>query len=303
MTKRKAPAAPAAATLRRKRQPERERAIAPSKPKLSPRSPGRRFKLTLEYDGTRYSGWQIQADAKTIQGALAKAAATLFPGQPVEIQGCGRTDSGVHALHYVAHLAVATDLAPLAITHGLNDALPKDIVVLAVERAGADFHARHSCVARRYLYRIAKRKSAFEKKYVWWVRDRLNVGAMQRAARLMIGMHDFAAFAEKQELKKSTRVLLHRVELAEEGDFILIRVVGSHFLWKMVRRMVGILVEVGRGNLTDDDVRQLLSGPSDLPARYTAPPSGLFFERAFYSEEELQEFLAEAGGTEPWQAP
>lgn len=269
---------------------------AKSRPQAPRQATERRFKLTLEYDGTQYSGWQIQADAKSIQGSLVKAAATLFPDQPVEIQGCGRTDSGVHALHYVAHLAVATDLNPLAITHGLNDSLPKDIVILAAERTAPGFHARHSCVARSYLYRIAKRKSAFEKKYVWWVRDRLNVGAMQRGAQLLVGMHDFAAFAEKQELKKSTRVLLHAVELAEEGDFILIRVVGSHFLWKMVRRMVGILVEVGRGKLTDDDVRQLLTGPSELPARHTAPPSGLFFERAFYSEEELREWLAETSG-------
>jgi len=281
--RRPAPAKANGAPPERKRQPARQ-------------ASERRFKLTLEYDGTQYSGWQIQADAKSIQGSLVKAAATLFPGQTVEIQGCGRTDSGVHALHYVAHLAVASDLPPLAITHGLNDALPKDIVILAVERVAPTFHARHSCVARSYLYRIAKRKSAFEKKYIWWVRDRLNVGAMQRVAQLLVGMHDFAAFAEKQELKKSTRVLLHAVELTEEGDFILIRVVGSHFLWKMVRRMVGILVEVGRGHLGDADVRQLLTGKSELPARHTAPPSGLFFEHAFYSDKELQDFLAESSG-------
>lgn len=292
MTKKKPAASPA--TIRRPRPTTPVKPAATAKPARPPAA--RRFKLTLEYDGTQYSGWQIQADAKSIQGALLKAATTLFPDQPVEIQGCGRTDSGVHALHYVAHLAVATELALLAITHGLNDALPKDIVILSVERAAPDFHARHSCVGRSYLYRISKRKSAFEKKYIWWVRDRLNVGAMQRAAQLMVGMHDFAAFAEKQELKKSTKVLVHAVELAEEGDFILVRVVGSHFLWKMVRRMVGILVEVGRGNLTEKDVRQLLSGPSDLPARHTAPPSGLFFERAFYDEEELQAFLAETSG-------
>ena len=297
MTKKKPAAAPAK-TVRRPRPAPTTSAPARAKHPHPRPAAGRRFKLALEYDGTQYSGWQIQADAKSIQGALLKAATTLFPDQPVEIQGCGRTDSGVHALHYVAHLAVATDLNPLAIIHGLNDALPKDIVVLAVERAAPDFHARHSCVARGYLYRISKRKSAFEKKYIWWVRDRLNADAMARAAQFMAGMHDFAAFAEKQELKKSTRVLVHAVELAEEGDFILIRVVGSHFLWKMVRRMVGILVEVGRGNLTEEDVRQLLSGPSDLPARHTAPPSGLFFERAFYDEEELQEFLAKTSGEE-----
>lgn len=250
-----------------------------------------KFKLALEYDGTQYSGWQKQDDAKTIQGSLLKAAAAVFEGQTVEIQGNGRTDAGVHALEYAAHLAVAADLPPESIKQQLNDALPKDIVVLGVEKAPPDFHARHSCIARSYLYRLSKRKSAFEKKYLWWVRDRLAIPAMRRAAQPMVGMHDFISFAEKQEMKKSTKVLLHAVEIKQEGDLILIRVVGSHFLWKMVRRMVGVLVEVGRKKLTETDIRALLNEKSDLPARFTAPPSGLFFERAFYDEGELKEFL------------
>ena len=116
---------------------------------------------------------------------------------------------------------------------------------------------------------------------------------MQDAAGIMVGMHDFAAFAEKQELKKSTKVLVHMVQLIENEDGLMLRVVGSHFLWHMVRRMVGVLVEVGCHRLTDEDVRSLLHTPSALPFNHTAPPAGLFFERAFYDTQELNDFLGE----------
>ncbi|OGR03670.1 MAG: tRNA pseudouridine(38-40) synthase TruA [Deltaproteobacteria bacterium RIFOXYD12_FULL_50_9] len=252
----------------------------------------KRFKLTLEYDGTRYSGWQKQDDAKTIQGALLSAGAEIFSG-PVDIQGSGRTDAGVHAMRYVAHLEASTTLAPLTIRIKFNDLLPADIAILDVEPCALRFHARHDCVARSYLYQISKRKTAFGKKYVWWVRDKLDIRAMAEAAQLFTGMHDFISFAEKQELKKSTRVLLHAVHIHEEDDLIIVRIIGSHFLWKMVRRMIGVLVEVGRHALNTQQVEALLKEHSNKPAPLTAPPSGLFFERAIYDEAELRKFLAE----------
>ncbi|MEK6777041.1 MAG: tRNA pseudouridine(38-40) synthase TruA [bacterium] len=250
-----------------------------------------RFRLTLEYDGTRYSGWQKQDEARTLQGSLLQAAAALFGSAKVDIQGSGRTDAGVHALNYTAHLEVRTDLSPDAILNSMNDALPRDIVLLRVEKAHARFHARHNCIARSYIYRLSKRKSAFERKYVWWVREPLDLEAMRRAAGLLTGMHDFVSFAEKQELKKSTMVLVQFVELTEDNGLIVFRIIGSHFLWKMVRRIVGILVEVGRHSLAVEDVRGFLTEKSDRPFRYIAPAAGLFFERAFYHEQELQKFL------------
>lgn len=251
-----------------------------------------RFKLTLEYDGTQYSGWQKQLDAKTIQGSLLLAAATVFGTDKVDIQGSGRTDAGVHALNYVAHLEAKTALPPAAIMAGMNGVLPKDIVLLRVDKAQAQFHARYNCLARSYIYRISKRKSAFGKKYVWWVSDRLDLAAMRQATELLAGMHDFVAFAEKQEAKKSTKVLVQLAELIETDDLIIFRIVGSHFLWKMVRRLVGLLVEVGCSRLRVEDIKGLLTAKAAArPVRFTAPPSGLFFERAFYHEKELKEFL------------
>lgn len=263
-----------------------------------PAAPGNhhKYRLTLEYDGTGYSGWQVQADAKTIQGALLAAGRELFEDRELEVQGNGRTDAGVHALQYTAHLETANGkIPPASIRNKLNDLLPASIVVLKAEPCDARFHARHSCIGRSYLYQIARRKSAFQKKYVWWVKDRLNSRAMAEAAELFTGRHDFASFAEKQELKKSTQVLLNGVYVYEDDEMLRLRVIGSHFLWKMVRRMAGVLVEVGRGKLSAEQVAGFLAAPSEGPARFTAPPSGLFFERAFYEQEEFDDFLAMAG--------
>ncbi len=267
--------------------------------KKSPATPAtvkhHKYRLTLEYDGSKLSGWQKQDDAVTIQGTLLTAAAELFEDKEVDIQGCGRTDAGVHALCYTAHLESANGkIPPATILKKLNDLLPPAIVVLGVEPCGDRFHARHNCVGRSYLYQIAHRKTAFQKKYVWWVKEQLNVKAMAEAAQLFTGMHDFASFAEKQELKKSTQVLVNGVYIYEEKDMLRLRVIGSHFLWKMVRRMAGVLVEVGKGNLTVKDVKDFLDAPSTAPSRLTAPPSGLFFEKAFYDQNEFDKFLAAA---------
>jgi len=254
----------------------------------------RRYKLTLEYDGTNFSGWQKQNDARTIQGDLLKGAERVFGSVPMDVQGCGRTDAGVHGLQYVAHLETASELAPDKVAEMLNDTLPKDIAVVRVDAAESRFHARHNCVARSYIYQLKRRKSAFAKRYNWWIREELDVAAMQKAAEVMVGMHDFASFAEKQELKKSTEVLVHMVQLIEDGDLLTVRVVGSHFLWRMVRRMVGVLVEVGCHRLTEEDVRGFLHTTSIVPFNHTAPPAGLFFERAFYDKESLKDFLTQA---------
>jgi tRNA pseudouridine38-40 synthase len=200
----------------------------------------------------------------------------------METYGAGRTDAGVHALGQVAHLDLAADLPPATLRGRVNDNLPHDIHVLSAERVPARFHARHSAVARSYLYQIARRRSAFAKPFVWWVRDDLDLDAMREAARGFVGLSDFQAFTDDDPDEKSTRVLVEEVTLAPAGALILIRVTGSHFLWKMVWRLAGVLVEIGRGALAPGEVGRLLSGPSELPAQLTAPPSGLFLERVFY---------------------
>lgn len=255
----------------------------------------KRFKLILEYDGSRYSGWQRQNDAKTIQGSLLSAGARIF-GSKVDIQGNGRTDAGVHALNYAAHLEVRTSLQAKEIATRFNEILPADIAILDIEPCADRFHARHNCIGRSYLYRISRRKRAFDKNHAWWVPEPLDVGAMAEAAAIFVGMHNFASFAQKQELKKSTKVLINTINLFEEDDMIYFRTVGSHFLWKMIRRMAGVLVEVGRHNLRAEDVENFLLHRTDAPARFTANPSGLFFERAFYDQDEFDNFLLEIAG-------
>jgi tRNA pseudouridine38-40 synthase len=250
--------------------------------------------LTIEYAGTKYSGWQKQKNARTVQGELERAIAEAAGQRVVEFQGSGRTDAGVHALRQVAHLELQRALAPESLRRQVNDALPADIHVLRIDQAPPRFHARHAALARSYLYQVARRRSAFAKPYVWWVKEPLDLDLMREAAAQFTGMHDFRAFSDDDPDEKSTDVLIDDVTLEEEGDLILVRIGGSHFLWKMVRRMVGVLVEAGRGGLPAGAVTDLLAAGSPTPARLTAPASGLFLERVFYEGDERQHPLRAA---------
>jgi tRNA pseudouridine38-40 synthase len=241
-----------------------------------------RYRLVVEFAGTKYSGWQIQKNARTVQGELQSALVKASGGGRVETYGSGRTDAGVHALAQVAHADLQKPLPADTLIARVNDALPADINVLEAERVPPKFHARHSAVARSYVYQIARRRTAFAKPYVWWIREPLDLAAMESAARMLVGFADFRAFTDDDPDEKSTRVLVDRLQIAGVDQLILIRVVGSHFLWKMVRRMVGVLAAVGRGELQAGDVPALFSQSSETPARLTAPASGLFLERVFY---------------------
>lgn len=244
-----------------------------------------RFKLYLEYEGTRYSGWQKQPNARTIQGELIKSCEKIFGDDFIDLQGSGRTDSGVHALCQVAHLDAKTVLAPEIIKLKLNDLLPHDINILEVKKVGKNFHARHDVKSRSYLYQISRRRTAFGKNFLWWIKDNLDFSAMNSAAKLFLGMHDFASFSDDDPEEKSTKVLIENIQLKEEDELILIRIIGSHFIWKMVRRIVGVLVEIGRGKKSESDILYYLKNKSDEPARFTAPPSGLFLEKVYYEED------------------
>ncbi len=244
-----------------------------------------RFKLFIEYEGTRYSGWQKQENAKTIQGTIIKAASEVLDKDFIDLQGSGRTDSGVHAICQVAHLDAKTMLAPEIIKMKLNDLLPHDINILEVEKAKKDFHSRHDAKSRSYIYQISTRRTAFNKNLVWWIKDKLDFNKMESASKLFLGMNNFASFSDDEPEEKSTKVLIDDIQMKKEGDLILIRIIGSHFIWKMVRRIVGVLVEVGRENKADKDILVYLNNKSNEPAKFTAPPSGLFLERVTYGDE------------------
>ena len=241
-----------------------------------------RLKLTLEYAGTRYSGWQIQKNARTIQGELERAIRTATSIDDFELYGAGRTDAGVHALAQVAHLDIQSNVPADTLRRRINDELPTDIVVLRAESVPHRFHARRDARARSYLYQVARRRTAFAKPFVWWVKEDLSVGAMRDAAQAFVGFHDFRAFSDDDPTDKSTEVLVDDLDIYEDDDLILFHVEGSHFIWKMVRRIVGVLVEVGRGGIAAADVGALFAARSGDVARLTAPASGLFLERVFY---------------------
>jgi tRNA pseudouridine38-40 synthase len=247
------------------------------------------FKITVEYDGTRYSGWQEQKNARTVMGEIRKAAKEIFHDD-FEMQGAGRTDAGVHALAQVMHLKTVSEVrhTPETIRRRLNDLLPADIVILRVERAARNFHARHDAVSRVYLYQISRRKQAFTKKHVWWIKEELDVEAMSKAASMLAGRHDFVCFraADPSRPDESTIVEIDAVEIESEDDIIQFRIAGSHFLWRMVRRIVGALVKVGKGEITQADFGKLLAGKCDPKldvAAWTAPASGLFLEEIRYN--------------------
>lgn len=244
------------------------------------------YRLTVEYEGTRFRGWQEQANARSVAGELRRAVEEVV-GARVSLGGAGRTDAGVHALAQVAHLATPRALPPAELLFAINERLPPEINLLAVELAPKRFHARHDASARSYLYQIARRRTAFAKRHVWWVRAPLALPPMRQAAALLAGRHDFARFCERSEEQESTLVEVERVELAEVGALLLVRLVASHFLWKMVRRLVGALVKVGAGELPLEEFAALLRvdprAARHNPAAWTAPPSGLFLERVLYA--------------------
>jgi tRNA pseudouridine38-40 synthase len=241
-----------------------------------------RFKLTIEYAGTRYSGWQIQANAKTVAGELERAIRTVTGVKAFELYGAGRTDAGVHALAQVAHLQIDTRLDHDALRWRINDELPSDIAIIDLVRAPQRFHARHDAVGRSYLYQIARRRTAFAKPYVWWVREDLDLARMRDAASRFVGMNDFQSFTADTREESSTKVQVDAVEIVDAPPILLVRIDGSHFLWRMVRRLVGVLVAVGRHELKVADVERMLAEASEEAAPLTAPASGLFLERVFY---------------------
>ena len=246
-----------------------------------------RFKLVIEYAGTRYSGWQIQKNARTVQGEIDRAVREATGRKEFELYGSGRTDAGVHALAQVAHLELYTNLAPELLRRKINDALPADIHLRAIDKVAHRFHARHDAISRSYLYQISRRRTAFAKPFVWWVREPLDLDSMRLAADAFAGRKDFGAFSDDDPEEKSTVVVLEQITIVEAGALILIRVQGSHFLWRMVRRIVGVLAAVGRQELRADAAASLLdpdARPSAIsPAALSAPAAGLFLEHVRYS--------------------
>ncbi len=242
-----------------------------------------RLKLIIEFKGTRYQGWQVQKDTKTVQGTLFEAFRKLYPKSKIDLQGSGRTDAGVHALAQCAHAEVSGVHDARNIIYKLNDNLPADIIVRSAEIVPEKFHSRYNAISRSYLYQISTRPTGFFKDYVWWVKDPLNVAAMSEALQLLLGRHKFNGFMQVDQESEDTNVEIIDARCEQFGSIILIRLKADRFLWKMVRRIVGVTVEIGRGKADGTYMSKLLhAGDSALSAPLTAPPSGLFLEKVYY---------------------
>jgi tRNA pseudouridine38-40 synthase len=246
----------------------------------------RRIRITVSYDGTEYHGWQVQPGLATIQATLQDVLAQV-EGLPVHVHGSGRTDAGVHALAQVAAFDLTNPIPPENLRKAMNRLLPRDIRVLEAAEAIPQFHPRYQATAKTYEYRILRAETClpFERRYVYHFPFPLDEACMQQFASLLEGEHDFSAFAasdttDQLERSKVRRIFSSRV--SREGDRLIYRVRGSGFLKHMVRNIVGVLLEVGKGNLTRESFEDRLRPGCVIPAGPSAPARGLFLMSVEY---------------------
>lgn len=244
----------------------------------------RNIKLLIQYDGTRYSGWQSQEHTdKTIQGKI-QAVLEQMLGEPVDLQGSGRTDAGVHALGQVANFRTESVISPQEIVRYVNYYLPEDIAVLEAEEVDVRFHSRLNAVRKTYVYRIwnSSVPNVFERKYLYRIEEELDVQAMRQAARLLCGTHDFRAFCSNKRMKKSTVRTLESIVLEKKGAELCVVFTGNGFLYNMVRILTGTLIEVGLHRRQPEDMTELLASREREQAGFTAPAKGLFLKQVEY---------------------
>ena len=243
-----------------------------------------RWRLTIEYDGGPFMGWQRQDHGPSVQQALEEALQRMTGEQSIFI-AAGRTDAGVHALAMSAHVDVMKSLTPHRLREGLNALVrPQPISILDVAEVADDWHARFSCVGRRYLYRILARRAppALDAGRVWHIPVPLDVDAMRKGAAHLIGRHDFTTFRSAQCQSESPVKTLETLEVDEVGEEIHVRAAARSFLHHQVRSMVGCLAMVGRGQWTPDDIRKALEAKDRSALGFNAPPHGLYFVGATY---------------------
>lgn len=243
----------------------------------------RNIRLTLQYDGSAYHGWQVQNDAETVQGKLETAIKDIT-GETLRVTGCGRTDAGVHARKYIANFHTHSSISASRLPYALNSHLPNDIVCIEAEEAENEFHSKNCAVGKKYLYQIncAPMPDAFLRNYEWHCRYPLNVDEMRRASKAFIGTHDFIGFSSSGRTVKTTVRTIYELNIIQNGSNILIEVVGNGFLYNMVRIITGTLVFVGSGKISADDMEQIIASGDRTRAGITAPPQGLFLTEVYY---------------------
>ena len=243
----------------------------------------RNIKITIEYDGSGYVGWQRQPSGPTIQETIETSLMTIT-GEKVKLLGSGRTDSGVHALGQVASFRTGTSLSPSDLQKGLNSLLPKDIVITAAEEADLDFHAQLSAKSKTYIYKILSRPypSAILRDRAWFVPYPLKARLMDEAARALIGEHDFRAFAQAEATVKSTVRTVLAASVTKRRDLIEFSIEADGFMKRMVRLIVGTLAQVGREKITPSQFREILKSGEKTKHVHSAPAKGLYLKEVRY---------------------
>lgn len=242
-----------------------------------------RYKLTIEYDGTNFSGWQIQPDARTVEEEIEKAMSKILQ-ERVDIIGQGRTDAGVHALSQVAHVDLPDSIGLEKFLSGVNGLTGEEIYIRSAEEVHADFHARFDASSREYEYRILKYQSPLRNRTAWWPGRNVDFNRMEECVKLLIGKFDFSGFSKFNEENFTTLCTILNTELEEQREEIIFRISANRFLRNMVRRLVGTMVEVGKGKLTVDDFREKLENPEAEVKTFTAPAKGLVLTKVFYQK-------------------
>lgn len=242
------------------------------------------YKLTIQYDGTRYKGWQSQKSTDvTIQGKL-NAVFSQLEGKEVELQGSGRTDAGVHAIGQIANVHLSVEMEISQILDYVNHYLPEDIGVVDIEEVPERFHARLSATRKTYIYRIfnSSAPNVFERKWMYTIPETLDLSAMEQAAQYLEGTHDFAAFCTNRSKKKSTVRTIYQIEISRKKQEVDIIITGNGFLHNMVRIMVGTLVEVGQNKRKPEEVADILKSEKRENAGITMPAKGLTLWKVDY---------------------
>lgn len=242
------------------------------------------YKLTLSYDGTRYRGWQRQGNTENTIQAKVEGALSRILGQSVEVSGSGRTDAGAHARMQVVSFRAETELTVQEILSRLRISLPEDIAANDLTIAAPRFHARLSCVGKTYIYRVQNSEvpNVFERKFMYRVSEALDVAAMESAAKILLGEHDFTAFQSNKRMKKSAVRRIDAIDITRHGEEIRFTVSGNGFLYNMVRIIVGTLLEAGAHRMSAEDVRYALDSKVRENAGPTAPAQGLCLWEIFY---------------------
>lgn len=251
------------------------------------------YKIIISYDGTRYYGWEHQPNQVTIQGKIEDVLLHLGD-KPIEVIGAGRTDAGVHAEGMTAHFVLDTEKTPEELRDYMNHYLPDDIVIKEIREASDRFHARYNAIGKTYRYLCfdGKTKPIFDRKYVWTLEQRLDIDKMQEAAKYLIGEHDFCSFCKNPQKKKSTVRVIDRIEIqrlssemlnsSPSGDYISLTFHGNGFLRNMVRILTGTLVGVGLGEISPNQVKEILEAKNRKMAGVTAPAKGLCLMQVDY---------------------